>query len=91
MQMLSANLPLLVFNRPWYDHPVSGVRHNATSVPYFDKRCGIIHDKISSTSIIEMVDSYSNFSPRDYILENHTLEKSAIEYVNIISNVSEVK
>ena len=91
MQMLSANLPLLVFNRDWYLHPVSGIRHSASSVPYFDDQCGIIKNDIDKSHIIRMVDEANRFVPRDYILENHTIKKSAKNYIGLLESVRTIE
>ena len=91
MQMLSANLPLLVFNRGWYVHPISNVTHDATSVPYFDDRCGLIKNDIKADHIVQMMDVYRKFMPREYILENHTLETSAKKYVDILMQTTEIQ
>ncbi len=86
MQMLSSNLPILVFNRDWYIHPTSGVKYNASSVPYFDNRCGIVETSIDPEHIVRMVDTYKSFNPREYILENHTLLMSAKKYINLLES-----
>jgi len=57
----------------------------ATVAPYFDDRCGIkffnadeLEEKISF-----MEDNYKNFKPREYILENLSLEKQAKDFINL--------
>ena len=63
----------------------------ATSVPYWDERCGIkfrgavdFPDKLQ-----EFLDGLRSqrFAPRDYIMENLTLERSARLFVDILSTV----
>jgi hypothetical protein len=84
--MMSCNLPLLVWDvTHWVDR---GEEHKieATSIPYWDDRCGI---KFSESS--ELKESYLTFSekidiftPREYILENLSLEKCANNILKII-------
>lgn len=58
----------------------------ATSVPYFDDRCGLRFRGIDefSAKLTEFVDGQSAMAPRDYILENLTLEKCAGRYLQIL-------
>ena len=60
----------------------------ATSVPYWDDRCGIKFQNIKEfddklTAFLDLLNS-NKFAPRDYILENLTLEKCAQNYLNIL-------
>ncbi len=60
----------------------------ATSVPYWDERCGIKFKDINEFSIKleEFIENLKlkKFSPRNYILENLTLEKCAKHYLEIM-------
>lgn len=64
----------------------------ATSIPFFDERCG---DKFQSITEFEAnfelfftkAESLC-FKPRDYILENLTLEKSSLRMLEIVDSVS---
>jgi glycosyltransferase involved in cell wall biosynthesis len=60
----------------------------ATSVPYFDARCGLrFRDQAEfSTQLPEFYAGLkaSRFAPRDYILENLTLEKCSRHFVEIV-------
>ena len=66
---------------------------SATSVPYWDDRCGVTFKGISEFPIkLEMFLDKLNrkqFAPRDYILDNLTLEKCALHYVDILNEVQE--
>ena len=87
MQLLSAGVPCLVFNKDTFYHEESGEILNATSVPYFDDRCGIITSDITEDSIEKFLSfDNSRWSPRDYILENHTIEKSTMKYLELLKN-----
>jgi len=60
----------------------------ATSVPYWDECCGVTFRNMSDfpERLNEFLDQQArrDFSPRDYILENLTLEKCARNYLAII-------
>lgn len=63
----------------------------ATSVPFFDERCGDRFKNISEfekklVPFVEQINSKA-FQPRDYILENLTLEKSAHRMLEILEEV----
>lgn len=85
MQILSTGVPCFVINKSKFDYfhyknnPV-----DATSVPYFDERCGQIFDSFHIDKFEEFLQRNSQFSPRDFICESFTLEKSAKKYEDII-------
>jgi hypothetical protein len=84
-EMMSCNLPLFVWDvSTWSD---KGPEHltPSTSIPFWDDRCGasvIDKNKISEefNVFLKNIDKYK---PRDYILENLTLEKKAKDLVNL--------
>tara|TARA_Y100000114_G_scaffold36710_1_gene32223 strand:+ start:17857 stop:18681 length:825 start_codon:yes stop_codon:yes gene_type:complete len=77
-ELLSMNLPCYVFERDmWRDRP--GFSCPASSAPYFDSRCGI---KCKDVSFLDtFINDLEKYAPRDYILDNLTLEKCASEYL----------
>jgi glycosyltransferase involved in cell wall biosynthesis len=80
-EILATGVPCYVIDKTvWDDQP--GYSFPATSVPYFDDRCGIKHHNFSRFG--EFLDKLSGFESREYILDNLTLEKSAKEYLNIL-------
>jgi hypothetical protein len=60
----------------------------ATSVPYFDERCGLTFR--DAAEFLKRLPDFcerlaaGRFSPRDYILENLTLEKCSGQFVEIV-------
>ena len=88
MQMLSTNLPLLVLNKSTWEAP-NGKLFPASSVPYFDERCGMIVEELTLDVLREFSENVSAgaYSPRDYILENHTVELAAKRYLDILEGV----
>ncbi len=93
-QILSTNTPLLAWEQGgyWLDpsyYPEKVKYQPVTSVPYWDHRCGEKFEGLADfssklTSFIERLDS---FSPRQFIVENLSLEKAALEYVKIYNEV----
>jgi hypothetical protein len=63
----------------------------ATSVPYWDERCGVKFKDINEFPIQlkEFLHklNHQQFAPRDYILENLTLEKCAQHFLDIMNQV----
>lgn len=96
-QALSAAVPILAWDRSGFWEDPAFFPHQirygpVSSVPYWDERCGI---KFASADefgdkLDEFMDRMSRgaFSPRDYIVENLTLEKCASRYVAIFNDVA---
>lgn len=63
----------------------------ATSVPYWDERCGIkfkdIHEFPKKSQEFLNKLEIGQFYPRDYVLEHLTLEKCAQQYLNILDDI----
>ena len=97
-QALSCAIPIFAWDRggPWQDpafYPDKVVFEPVTSVPYWDERCG---NRFADTTDFEnrWPDFWENvisnrFQPRDYIIENLTLEKCARDYIaHVVSTES---
>lgn len=96
MQILSSGLPCFVVDkRSWSYNGPGAIQAAASSVPYFDKNtCGITvpsrgqigmneSDEAELARFVKNVDK-SVYSPREYILENHTLAQGATDYMRLI-------
>jgi hypothetical protein len=75
------NIPLFVLNKTlWRNYP-------ATSVPYFDDRCGKV--SIVNSDILQelnqFIDNIKIYNPRSFIMDNHTDVKSASRYIDILA------
>jgi hypothetical protein len=84
-EMMSCNLPLLVWDVEYWNDMGDSFKCVATSVPYFDDRCGI-----KFYSIEELEQKYetfinSNYSPRDFILEKLSLKKTTSSLIEILN------
>jgi len=82
MEMLSMDIPIYVL-----DQKVWNNRFPATSVPWFDDRCGLIVDNIEDKTFDKFLSK--EHEPRKYILENHTLEISAEKYIKILKKIKD--
>lgn len=96
-QALSSGVPVFAWDRrgPWQDpkyfpHKVR-YEGGVSSVPYFDARCGMTFtDAAGFTSGWSEFWSHvsaGDFAPRDYVIENLTLEKGALHYYEIAEAV----
>lgn len=95
-QALSCGVPIFAWDRggPWQDpsyYPHKVMFSPVTSVPYWDERCG---HRFSGLAEFEARWSLfwddaqrGQFVPRDYVLENLTLEKCARDYVQLARTV----
>jgi hypothetical protein len=93
-QILSTNTPILAWDRGgyWQDpayYPDKVKYEPVSSAPYWDDRCGL---KFKDARDFEeklnlFINQLDNFHPRDYILENLTLEKCAEKYLSIVRDV----
>lgn len=92
-EALSTNLPLIVCDVQSlfeatgpndYQFPNKLRNFKPTSAPYFDERCGIILDDISylEQTIKTISTNIDHYKPREYIVENLSLEKQASELLS---------
>jgi glycosyltransferase involved in cell wall biosynthesis len=95
-EALSVNVPVLAWDQGFWLDPNCINREEmnqvpATSVPFFDDRCGMRFTNFDNFEIqinifFDKVKS-GDFSPRNYVLENLTLKKSAQSMLEIIDSV----
>jgi glycosyltransferase involved in cell wall biosynthesis len=97
-QALSCEVPILAWDRGGFWQDPSYFPHKVkftpvSSVPYWDDRCGVKFKDISEfpTKLEEFLDKLKaqSLAPRDYILENLTLEKCAQQYIEILDEIQE--
>lgn len=96
-QILSTNTPMLAWDRggfwedPYY-FPKKVKYEPVSSVPYWDNRCGLkfndeIDFKIKLTEFLMLKNKFF-FNPRNYILENLTIEHCAKKYEMIYTQIA---
>jgi glycosyltransferase involved in cell wall biosynthesis len=91
-EALSCDVPVLVCNY-WDDIDAERAlqlrikpgRRLFDNAPYFDDRCGLKIEDLDELSggVQEMLDRLSEFRPREYVLENLTLERCARAFVDL--------
>jgi glycosyltransferase involved in cell wall biosynthesis len=94
-EAMAMNLPVMAWDQGYVKDPNRFLwgqpNIRATSVPFFDQRCGTtFYDfKDFQSKLDNFLAQVNNgyFEPRNYILENLTLEKSAVRMLNIINEV----
>ncbi len=96
-QALSAGVPILAWDRggSWQDpayYPLRVDFSPVTSVPYWDERCGLKFGDLaefqSRWGIFWSQVTERTFAPRNYILENLTLEMCAQKYLDFATNTA---
>jgi glycosyltransferase involved in cell wall biosynthesis len=93
-QILSANTPVLAWDRGgyWQDpeyYPKAVKYAPVSSVPYWDNRCGRKFSSINNfeENLIAFLEGINTYKPRDYVIENLSLEKCASEYLKIVQSI----
>jgi len=84
-EMMSCNLPLIVWDVKYWNDRGEEYKVEATSIPYFNSLCGIyFYEKEEIYSkwnhFIRNLESYK---PRNYILENLNLEKQSKQIIKL--------
>lgn len=96
-ECLASGVPVLAWDQGWWLDPNRFAWDDpevpATSVPYFDERCGVRFRDIEEfpERLGEFFDRRAAMAPRDYILENLTLEKCSHHYLQILDDVRGVR
>lgn len=88
-EALSCNVPLLVWNVTSMAQE-EGARYKAipaTSIPYWDNNCGVyFYNKNEfEHKYDEFINKLNTYKPREFILENLSVEKSAECFKNILN------
>lgn len=85
MQILSCGVPCYVIDKTFWNYNGKYKETPATSVPYFDNRCGVLVEEVFRRSNFEdFVNRIDDFDPRSFIVENFTLEKCANHYFTLL-------
>ncbi|WP_259065410.1 glycosyltransferase [Mucilaginibacter sp. X4EP1] len=95
-QILASGIPILAWDAggfwkdPYY-YPEKVKYQPVSAVPYWDERCGIKFTGLENfdENVALFMGGLNSFKPRDFILENLTLEKSAGEYLRIYREVEQ--
>jgi len=91
-ECLSSGIPVLAWDQGWCLDPNRSTWHQsdipATSVPYFDARCGMTFGDVDEfpeklTMFLDL-DGSGAFAPRDYVVAHLSLEKSAAAFLGLL-------
>lgn len=89
-EALSMNVPLLVWNVKSMneEHGYNYDNIPATTIPYWDERCGEFFYNIKALDIVFnlFISRIETYKPREYILENLSMEKCEQKLIDIIQN-----
>lgn len=93
-QILATNTPVLAWDSGgyWQDphyYPHKVMYQPVSSVPYWDDRCGIKFKEVDdfNDQLTLFLNQIAAFRPREYIMENLTLEICAEKYLKIYNEV----
>ena len=90
-ECLSMNVPLLVWDVKSMneEHTRHYENHLASAIPYWDERCGeyfFNKDDLSNT-YKTFISKLENYKPRDFIIENLSIEVCEQKMINTIQNI----
>ena len=89
-EALSCNVPLLVWNTRTMNQEFRSSYNEVpcTTVPYWDERCGEYFYDIQELEEIynTFISKLNTYKPRQFILENLSVEKCSEKLVNLINN-----
>lgn len=82
-EIMSSNIPLFVWNKTEWTY--KNYRCQATSVPYWSEICGVYFSDVSEVEkkFQLFIENIKNYKPRNYILKNLNLEKSASDLIDL--------
>jgi glycosyltransferase involved in cell wall biosynthesis len=93
-ECLASGVPVLAWDQGWWLDPDrfkwGECNVPSTSVPFFDERCGVTFKSVTEfpERLTHFLDRQNSglFAPREYILENLTLEKCSAHFVQILND-----
>ena len=90
-EALSCNVPLLVWDvksmNQEYGYNYQDIP--ATCIPYWDNRCGEFFKSITELPFIFNIftNNLNNYKPREYILENVSIDKCEKNFIDLINKI----
>lgn len=90
-EALSCNVPLLVWSVKTMDQEY-GMNYNTdncTTIPYWDERCGEYFYSFEDfeDSLDKLLNNLNNYKPREFILENLSMEVCEKKLIDCIKNI----
>ena len=91
-EALSCNVPLLVWNVKSMNQEYGSNYHDisATSIPYWDERCGEYFYNFNEIENVfnQFITKLEIYKPRDYVLENLSIDICEEKFIHLIRNRS---
>jgi hypothetical protein len=91
-EALSCNVPLLVWNAKTMnqEYGSSYASIPCTTIPYWDDRCGEVFDSKDEleSKYIKFIHNLDTYEPRQYILDNLSVEVCSKNFINLIQKIS---
>ncbi len=91
-EALSLNIPLLVWNVKLLSQEYGSDYPEvfATSIPYWDERCGeVFYNSYEfEESYNKFINNLNNYKPREYIIENLSMEVCENKLINLINSIN---
>lgn len=85
MEILACDVPCFVISQEKWDAEARDLAPWRFAVPYFSDGCGSGGPNLSDRSFDRFLENLGAYHPHEYILSEHTLEKSANRYVEILN------
>jgi hypothetical protein len=85
LEVLSMGVPVYVWEQTEQSYG-GQVMTGLSNAPYFDSRCGIIHDGMGRFEEFLTNVRAGKYAPRDYVVEQFSLEKRAQQYYDIVTS-----
>lgn len=84
-EIQSCNIPIFAWElNQWADRGPDYM-FSASTLPYWDDRCGIKTVNLDEEKFKYFLNNIYSFNPRDYILQNLTLESQATKIITLLS------
>lgn len=94
-EALSMNLPVLAWNQGYWLDPnwINEKKIQASSVPYFDSRCGETFKTIDEFDIKykKFISQINLYKPREFAIEKLSFESSGKRFLEILKNIQSEK
>ena len=93
MECLSSNCPLCIIDQKTFKYQDFQITLDSISAaPYFDETCGVKSQQRNlGTDFDNFLKSFDKYTPRDFIVNNHSLKQGAQEYYDILLEVNNLK
>lgn len=89
-EALSCDIPLLVWNVTSLNQEYGSNYPDfyATTIPYWDQRCGEQFTDINELHLLfnKFISNINTYKPREYVLENLSIDVCSNKFINLINN-----